>query len=664
MRRARCHVHARAAGVTRELVSSVIVSPATIGMRPARPGWLWRLAAAIVLVCALAGAGHSASPARAQGTGGEGEPPTSQEQAAAEATTRAVEADVEAIAGAFALLGRRVDAGDWQGADSAFNAALDALDEHRGRLEAVAPEVAPRVFGEVEVLLVDLDAALSAEDRPGVLAIASLAEDLVRGILPGSAEVADDSSPAVPASVGALREWRGMLERIELLASAGRWRDMRNQAIELIDLIDATERTVRSSAPAAVADVDRAKVFALRLRAAALDQSIAEAEAVGERFGEAIDRLLTAAGAEQQPGSPVTGRASGPPGGARFTASRVPAMIGDRAQVMVSAEAIPQIGMGAMHLRVRWSPTALRLLEARSELPSATVERDDDAGQLEIRLPSAPVGPGGDFQVAALEFEVLGAEVGPRDYLPSDEVEAFDNMIESAVAQVRLGDLPKAAAEMSSVYTGYINGLSGADGLLVLLGGPGSAPAMAVERRLLTALELVSRPEPAPSDEIVVALAQLRRDLETAYSLYRSGLRTADGVPIVVDALEALDTTGEPIALAESGRGEVLVARGTPAVARPTAPLGSPARESVARPGATPQGEAGDVTPPGGLGLVTPPPLAELEAGYDGGASLPMEAGGPRQPGALLVVLALASAVAAGVAFLTSRADRRSGDAG
>ena len=531
-----------------------------------------------------------------------------------------IEVRVEAIRGTISALASNADAAAWQAADDSFNSILDAIDLHRDSILIMRPGAAPQVFEEIDLLLVELDGALSAEDPVRVRAVHGLIDSKLARLTPIAPSNASASSGA-----GAVLDWRATLGRIEALALASRWRDMRNESIDLIDDIERRSDLVRSAlGETAELDLERARVFALRLRAAALDQSGAEARRANEYFDQAITALLRGLGL-------VAAEAPPPPNRflARFRGFEVESSIGQTVVVPIKAEGVPQIGLGAFAIRVLWSPTALRYVEVRPEASTRGLRSEHGPGQVDISLPQAPQGPTDDAVVASLVFEVVGDEVRARDYLPQVVVDGVENAVAEAHTRVKLGDLPKAASEISSAYDNFVGGRDVQGSVHTEFEADGSSEA--IERRLLIALELLSRPEPASSDEVVVALALVQSEFGQAVDRHLERHTIDKAIPIIIETIEAFDASGVPMPMRAAVSGQVVL------VPEGEIPEGIP---TLGAPGSVDDGPV--------LGLVTPPPLSDLESDFDRSPESETVAveDAPSGPRALLIAMALAAVIA------------------
>jgi hypothetical protein len=91
--------------------------------------------------------------------------------------------------------------------------------------------------------------------------------------------------------------WLGAIRRGQqrALGAQGSWRDMRDGATALAEAIASGTAVVEQAAgPAGGAALERARVFAWRLRAAALDQNSTHRIAASETLEVAFDELLAA----------------------------------------------------------------------------------------------------------------------------------------------------------------------------------------------------------------------------------------------------------------------------------------------------------------------------------------------------------------------------------
>lgn len=536
---------------------------------------------------------------------------------------------IDAIRSAMSALVSNADSGVWQAADESFNALLDALDLHREPLLRARPDVAPEVFAQLDTLLVDLDAALSAEDPIRVRAIDGLVDSWLARLAP----IAASGSSANPAAAVVL-EWREADERIEALALASRWRDMRNEAIALIEDIERRSGIVASALGegGGQLDLERVQVFALLLRSASLDQSAEGAARATKHFDRAIQGLLEDLGLVALPTPTVES-----PSVARFRGFEVSGAVGQTVIVPIKAEGVPRIGLGSFEMRALWSPSALAFVEAQPGEVGRGLRSEASAGRVDLSLDQAPVGPAGDAIVASLVFEVIGDEIDARDYLPRDVIEAIESAVRDSVSLVKLGDLPKAAAEVSRAHDEFAEGRGLPGTSFSRLQVDGSSEA--IERRFLSVLRLLSRPEPAPSDEIVVALALLQSEFGQAIARHFERITSADSIPILIEVLEARDASGQALPLRDAVPGQVAIA----ASALPDADIPTPGLSASELEGMD-------------LGLVTPPPLESLESSFP--AVPPVDGEGGPMP--LLIAIAAAALIAALAAAAMARGDRSS----
>jgi hypothetical protein len=537
---------------------------------------------------------------------------------------------VRAISSAFQAVADRAGEDAWQSADNAYNAALDALDAHRPILEAAQGDPARAAFAGIDPLLADLDVALTIEDAIQTRAVVGYILAQLDRLAP------DLSLPAPPvAATDTVLRWRSDLERMLALGEAGQWRDMRNTAISVIDDVQRRGPAVIAAAgPPAAAEVARVRVMAMRLRAAAQAESESDAEMAARLYRAAVEHLLVGLGV-----LPTPAPASSPATQFHFRGYEVISQPSQLVTVPIVAEDIPQIGLGSYRLRAQWSPSALRLVEVGWELGQGSFARDDAAGTVELALPQAPTGPAGDEVVARLLFEVLGGPVEAGDYLPRPEVQALRAAISETREDVRRGDLPTAAAALTRAYASYVGGQGQAGSLYDRLDRVGQATPLA--DRLLQLVDLTS--QPAPTDVIAVALADLDQEMVRAETVYLDAIRRGEQVvPVTLEVLEATDTTGAALAAREAIPGRIRLegAAGTANV-EATAPATPPARLS---PPAPTRAAHSSVT--AGAPSAPPTGAATATAGHGTGGF----------PVALVVSLAVACAVG-GVAILW--ADRR-----
>ncbi|MFN2115201.1 MAG: hypothetical protein ACK2T6_05765 [Anaerolineae bacterium] len=484
---------------------------------------------------------------------------------------------LRAIADAFGAVDDAAAAGAWQSADAAYNTALDVMDLHRPGLESELGDPAVAAFRLVDEQIVDLVDALDTEDRARLrVAITSIEQAVMAA---GSGAPADGASTAAAQDV---IRWRTAANAALALGESGQWRDMRNAAIDLIDDVSRWGPDV-TDAGGAQFDVDLARVFAMRLRAAALDQSLTDARVAAEIFSGALDRLEQGTGLAPTPRPPAAD-------GSRlsFRAFEVTADgPGAVVAVPIVAEDIPQIGLGSMELVARWSPSTLRLLDVTWDVAEGSVARDDAVGRATLRLPAAPTGPSGSTAIAQLVFEVLDADVHGEDYLPTADVRQMETARQAAGELVRQGDTPRAAAQLAEPLVTLLRGQGVPGSLYTALDEHGLAAPLA--GALLAALDAASRP--AETDVITLAISELGRTIDATWASYLGALAKPGGVPVVLDALSADDTTGRPIPVAGTVPGQVLL---------PGRPTAGPA-----------SGEAASTAP------TVPPQLVETAAGAE-----------------------------------------------
>lgn len=480
------------------------------------------------------------------------------------------------IIAAFDAIGERAAEGAWQRADAAYNEALAAIDGERPALEAALGDPARVALADAERLLPDLEAALTDEDLVRLnIAIAAI-QARIGALAPGV------TLTAVPASIAdTVLAWRDAVAAAVAKGRAGQWIEMRNAMIEVNDDIARQADPVVRAAPGAQGAMDRARIFGQRLFIAALDQSPADTDTGAALVAEAIDAILVQLGALPAP-SPTPSGAQ-----ARFRVFEVRAAAGEIVAVPILGQAIPQIGLGSLDLRVRWSPTALRLVDVAWEAAAGRMVRDDVAGVAALVLPQAPTGPAGNPILATLQFEVRSGTVEARQYLPREEVAELETAISDAQRQVRLGDLPKTAKALAGAYAMLAAGRSRPDSLYARLDRAGLATPLA--DRVLAVLDLAIAP--AEADRILVGLDELQDAWTATQAGYLTAITAVVDVPVSLDVIGATDTLGGRLALMAPLDGGVVVTSaavpdgGTSTTAAPaTAP---PAVETAAAAGAT-----------------------------------------------------------------------------
>ncbi len=508
---------------------------------------------------------------------------------------------VAALQQAFQGVADAAASGAWPQADTAFNGVLETLDRYRPAMEAELGSSATDVFAAIDGLLADLDLALKAEDELRVQAVVGVCRARLGRLLPGAVE----GGPPEEATADVLR-WRSAVEVVVALAEAGAWRDARNAAIELHADIRRRSPAVRRAVGAAGEwDIATARVFALRLRDAALDQSLAGVQAAASIAQEATQGLLRLLG--------IAPTATLPAEPARGTSYQIAAVLepgGERAVAVLVARAVPRPGLGACRVRVRWSPQALRLGAVQWLAGEGTLRRDDLVGEAELSLPPAPSGPSGDVTIARLELEVVGSTVDPRAYLPAEELARIEGDLADASEAVRRGDLPDGARLVTDAYIVMARGRGRPGSLYQRLDEIGHAEDWS--RKLLAVLESLS--EPAATDVIVAGLAESRALLQEALSAYLRHL-DPDGIPITVEVLEAYDTAGQPLPLAPSQQGVVPLRQGQRTVIATLQPERTRPSSSLVRPELPPTASTeGTPTPAGLAGLSLVPGSGQVGA--------------------------------------------------
>ncbi len=468
-------------------------------------------------------------------------------------------AEVQAIAAAFGAIADRASAGEWQAADQAFNDAIGALDAKRPGVEAALGAPAGTAFGQVEALLPELDAALSAEDTARVRTVVAGVRSALGALAP------DVAVTAVPRdATGIVLAWRATLDEIEALGAAGRWIEMRNATIAWREEIDERSPVVAEAGGAAAQPaLDRVRIFAMRAFAASLDQSPADSALAIGFLRTALGDLLVSLGA-----LPAATPTPAQVAETRFRAFQVQGKAGEVVTVPVIGEGIPRIGLGAYDLRAAWSPAALRLIDVTwDEEQAGVLRRDDAAGRVDMGLPQAPTGPTGNAVLAQMRFEVTGRAAHPRDYLPPGEMEAIDTALDTALDKVRLGSVPQAATDLTRAYAEYVGGRERPGSLYASLARQGLAAPLA--DRLLLAVDLTS--QPAETDRIVVTLGELKALLGSTADAYFEHLAGESDIPIALDVLKATDTLGSPLATGDAVAGGIVLADGGPSASAPAA---------------------------------------------------------------------------------------------
>ncbi len=524
------------------------------------------------------------------------------------------------LRGAFQRIADRAAAGQWQLSDDAFNDALDELDRQRPAVEAEAGDVAREVFDRVAALLEDLDAALSAEDAVAAAAV-------VGYIQAELAQLAPDAGFGGPARAptDSVLAWRAAAEGMAGLLAAGQFRDMRNAAMDLVADIERRGPAVaRAAGPAGPRWVDQARIFAMRLRGAALD-GVADDGAVAARYFDlATAELLVGLGVLAAPSPTSAAKVQ-----LRLRSMDVDGQSGATVSLPVVAEDIPQVGLGAYHLRARWSPESLRLVDVTWDVGEGNLVRDDALGMADLLLPAAPTGPSGTAVLAQLQYEVAPVAVDARAYLPRADWALLEQAVAEAGDAVRLGDVPRAARALARAYFGYVDGRGQPGSLFAVLDGAGLGQPLA--DKMLAAVDVSS--QPAAADVLAATLADLDRVLAATPDAYLASLAPQDAVPVTFEVLAMTDTAGQPLAVQGAERGLVRVK-----AVRPEATAFVAEAPSVATAPPTAAEPAGATTGSGAGGT-----------GGTGGA------GGGGSALAMLVVLGLAALAGLGVVLWTQR---------
>lgn len=463
-----------------------------------------------------------------------------------------VAAPLSAVSAAFQAVVDSASVSDWQAADAAFNGALDAMDLYGPQVVDALGDPARGTFLRVDELIVPLVAALDAEDVPRVRTAVALIRHELEVLLPTGSGIA----PAT-AETQTVLGWQDTLRLISALAEQQAWRDMRNAAMSLTDSIQREgARIVATAGPESLRSVDTARVFALRLIAAAQNQAPSSARASAAQLNQAIDELLLALGAlpAQAPVSPKDVRM-------RFRAHHTAGDPGDVVDVGVVAEDVPRIGLGSFDLEMGWSPDALRLVDTSWTMAPGSAHRDDAAGQVRLSLPPAPTGPSGDVDLLRLRFEVLPDPPRAADYLPAEETDGLMRTVSDARRLVREGDIPNAALTLERAYLSFVSGADQAGSLYDRLSRYDLAAPVAAS--LMLALDVTSRPlvdtsQPAEADVILLALSELEVRATGTWEAYLQALGGSDGVPISMDVMAVTDTTGAPLDTLDPAPGLVL----------------------------------------------------------------------------------------------------------
>lgn len=548
---------------------------------------------------------------------------------------------IQTAAASFDPIGDRAAAGAWQDADEAFNVALDALDLVRARAFAGSGQEA---LAEVDRRVAELDVALRAEDPTRVRAAVAAIKSALAPLAPGLGLTAA-SGDAVATALA----WRDALSALLALGDGGQWIPMRNAALDLhADILARRAPVSLAAGPNGADAVERLRIFSMRLFAASLDQSSSETATSAELFRVAMDDLLVALDIEPAPTSAATAE-----GGTRFRAFLVEGRPGEVVSMPLVAEGIPPSGLGGFELELRWSPTALRLVDVTWESGQGSFSRDDSAGRATLRYPQAPTGPSGRAVLAQLQFDVRAAEVGARDYLPADEIEVFESRIDEARDAIRLADVATSARRLTDAYAVFVGGRDLPGSLYGGLAPLGLAEPLAGQ--LLELVDLASQPAISseaviPIDLLVQLLSELDAGLSRALDRFAEAIAPAGTIPVLLELRSATDTRGAPLPAGESLSGRVILS-----------PASLPESIADAQPEATPTlpgsliEALGELTPIAG-GVVTGTLGSTTQADpASPGASTGAPDGAPGLPLPLLAVLVLALAAGAVSAYLARR---------
>jgi hypothetical protein len=469
---------------------------------------------------------------------------------------------VQAVAGALSAIGDRAAAGQWPQADDAYNAALDVMDIHQPALEAELGDPARTVFARIAGLLEDLDVALRAEDPARTRAVIGYMQAELNRLAPGLADGAVARAPT-----DTVLAWRQAGDGIQRLLAAGQFRDMRNASMDLVAAIERGGPAVANvSGPEGARWVNHARIQAMRLRDAALDSSASDGAAAGRLYGEAIAGLLITLGVLPAP-TPTRPSDSL----VRLHSLSLDSRVGDSVVLPVVLEGLPQVGLGSYRLRARWSPQALKLTNVAWGAAEGNVVRDDAAGVVELSLPPAPTGPRDSAILASLAFDVAASQPDASDYVPAVELAALEDAASAAATAVRLGDVPEAARRLARAYAGFVAGREQAGSLYRVLDGVGQAQPLA--DGWLSAVDLAS--QPAPTDVLAAAIADLPAKLDAALAERLKQLAPEGGIPLAFEVLSVTDTTGRTVPVPRVEPGLVRTtgaATSTPDPGEPTVP--------------------------------------------------------------------------------------------
>ena len=496
--------------------------------------------------------------------------------AAAQDVTAATDAAPRIYACGIALdrVTEAAEAAEWQAADAAYNQLVDVMDAARADLEPALGQPAAEAFGAAYARLNDLDVALRSEDA---VRVRSLAAEIMRAL----ATLGTGGLGSFAGHEAQVAAWQQALQEIGGHLGAGRWIPMRNAALGLYEAVQSQGVGLADATGAEGGrQVAIARVFAMRLFVAALDQDKAAGEQARAHAGRALTRLLELMGAVRVTATPAA--SDGQPRMRAYLSSPGP----DGSVTMpIKAEQLPPGGLGSFHLEARWSPEQLQLVDVQWSMGRGETDRDDAAGVLTLRMPQAPTGPSEPTVVATLLFNLRGTQFDPRDYLPAGSPAALKANLDAARRALRLGDLAAVGRELSAAYQLLAPGIDASAAPAI-----GDALAQAglpddLSPLLLVMVERVTEPSlrseaAVTTDVLLEDLDRFEDSLEATMVSFGRQLRGAEGtgIPVLIRVLSLTDTSGAEVAPVLGVSGQVLLTEASPtptvrplATAAPTA---------------------------------------------------------------------------------------------
>jgi hypothetical protein len=541
-----------------------------------------------------------------------------------------IETRVQVLVDVFEEVARRAEAGNWQSADAAYNDAVAALDALGPGLVLELGEPAVAAIAALETQLPDMVASLDAEDAAAVRASAALIRTALRPLAP---RTIPQGPP--PSAAAAVLSWRRDLAAALAAGAEGRWLDMRDQSTDLAAALQrGTQTVVSAGGPETALELQRALVFVRRVRAAALDRAIEEGLAAGALAESALGstlRLLTETETTEETATPIAG--------ASFAPMDTEAVPGGIVVVPIVAEDLPDVMLGSFVLRVSWSSGALRLRDVEWATGQGAVDSASGTGSVILTLPHAPTGPSGTAPIAFLEFEVLGADVSARDYLPEGHAD-MEARVAAAREMFARADLPIAGREVMAAYFDFVAGADESGSLWHELDRRGLREGL--ESALLELLDALTLP--AEPDVILERFEHFESLSSATAAGFAAPLADSGEVPVVVNVVEARDTRGELIPIAPGAPGTVRII-GAPAAGR------GPGVDTARGPG--PTGLSAGASAVTSSLVVTAPQQAAPDPAPADAAGRP----GIDIPGPLILALGLAALAGGGAMWWTRERD-------